>query len=254
MAKVEKRDIRSKFEKDVYPAELSIQNRNHIIDVEHTIIRDHIKKAYDAGTLIDVGGNWGVVVSGFPPQRLDQAVIVDLAREPLRIGKSSIPNIQYVQADGSRVPFGDDVADLVVSSSTIQYMEQDREFLRELNRVLKPDGSLVLSAPSKNHLKNAAMSYLMWRSDDPLFAFQEEADPDDDLLGYVHQTGYTRDELDELLATAGFELTRSDYILHRSLGRSRSFDQVKFANRVLGPQPVNRLLSGTVVLTATPNG
>ncbi len=44
MAEVERGDIRSKFEKDVYPATITIRNRNHIIDVEQTIIRNHIKK------------------------------------------------------------------------------------------------------------------------------------------------------------------------------------------------------------------
>lgn len=254
MAGIERRDIRRKFETDVYPATISIQNRNHTIDVEHAIIRDHIQRVYDGGTLLDIGGNWGVVLSGFPPQELDEAVVIDIAREPLRIGNSSIPGIQYVQADGSRIPFDDDVADLIVCSSTIQYIDDDQAFLREVSRLLKPGGSLVLGAPSKNYLKNSAYSYLMWRSPDPIFAFQDGADLADRLRGYIHHTGYTRGELTERLATAGLEIEKTDHILHRSLGQSLSFNQVRFVNKMLGPQPVNRLLGGTVVLTATLNG
>lgn len=87
-----------------------------------------------------------------------------------------------------------------------------------------------------------------------MFAFQEEAGPDDDLVGCIHHTGYSRDELNERLATVGFEIERTDHVLHRSFGQSRSFEQVRVANKILGLQPVNRLLSGTVVLTATLNG
>lgn len=58
MTGVEKRDIRSKFEEDVYPAEITRRNRNHVIDLEHAVIRDHIQKAYDGGTLLDIGGEW----------------------------------------------------------------------------------------------------------------------------------------------------------------------------------------------------
>lgn len=52
------------------------------------------------------------------------------------------------QADGTVLPFADCTFDLVTSFETIEHVVDDDGFVRELRRVLKADGELILSTPN----------------------------------------------------------------------------------------------------------
>jgi ubiquinone/menaquinone biosynthesis C-methylase UbiE len=70
---------------------------------------------------------------------------VDYARE--RFGKNN--KASFVCADAIRLPFVDNIFDVVVSFETIEHMRQYRKFLAECRRVLKEDGLLVCSTPNR---------------------------------------------------------------------------------------------------------
>lgn len=57
-------------------------------------------------------------------------------------------NIIYKVGDGVKIPLEDDMVDVVVSLETIEHIEDYEQFMREVKRVLKPDGLLVLSTPN----------------------------------------------------------------------------------------------------------
>lgn len=60
-------------------------------------------------------------------------------------------NLEYIQGDITKLPFDDGMMDVVVSYETIEHVDGDmqRKFLREIKRVLKPDGILIMSTPNK---------------------------------------------------------------------------------------------------------
>ncbi|KAJ1132219.1 hypothetical protein NDU88_010546 [Pleurodeles waltl] len=53
------------------------------------------------------------------------------------------PNVSYVVAPAEKIPFEDGSVDLITASVAAHWFEVD-EFLREVNRVLKPNGCLAL--------------------------------------------------------------------------------------------------------------
>lgn len=53
-----------------------------------------------------------------------------------------------VLGDGLALPFGDGSLDVAVSFETIEHLHERNSFLGELQRVLKPGGTLVLSTPN----------------------------------------------------------------------------------------------------------
>lgn len=57
------------------------------------------------------------------------------------------PNLGFLTMDCEALAFKDESFDAVVSFETIEHLDDDREFLREVTRVLTPDGYLVLSTP-----------------------------------------------------------------------------------------------------------
>jgi SAM-dependent methyltransferase len=56
--------------------------------------------------------------------------------------------IRFVAADGTRLPFANASFDAVVSFETLEHIAQGEDFVRELRRVLRPGGTLLLSTPN----------------------------------------------------------------------------------------------------------
>lgn len=88
---------------------------------------------------------------------------------------------RFTQASGTQLPVDDASFDLCVSLETIEHIDDDRAFVRELRRALKPGGMLILSTPNRT-LTNPGRP-ITARPYNPF-----------------HLREYSRDELDELLA------------------------------------------------------
>ncbi len=86
--------------------------------------------------------------------------------------------VEYQQIDATRLPFPDAAFDVVVSLETIEHLDDQERFLREVIRVLRPPGTLVLSTPNRDVVSRG--------SDVPLWPFHTRefrARELDDLLG-----------------------------------------------------------------------
>ncbi|MBX6771940.1 MAG: class I SAM-dependent methyltransferase [Chloroflexi bacterium] len=57
--------------------------------------------------------------------------------------------LSLVAASGLALPFGDHTFQAIVSLETIEHLDDDQGFLREVVRVLHPDGTCILSTPDK---------------------------------------------------------------------------------------------------------
>ncbi|MGC2448488.1 MAG: class I SAM-dependent methyltransferase, partial [Candidatus Sulfotelmatobacter sp.] len=53
-----------------------------------------------------------------------------------------------VMARGEEIPFAGDLFDVVICTQVLEYVPEPEVFLREIRRVLKPGGFLLLSAPA----------------------------------------------------------------------------------------------------------
>ncbi len=59
-------------------------------------------------------------------------------------------NLCFVQGDARRLPLADRSIDTVVSFETIEHFDRQADFLREIQRVLRPEGSLIVSTPDRD--------------------------------------------------------------------------------------------------------
>jgi 2-polyprenyl-3-methyl-5-hydroxy-6-metoxy-1,4-benzoquinol methylase len=61
------------------------------------------------------------------------------------------PDAQFLAAnlDIDRIPVGDDTADAAVALETIEHLENPRRLVRELTRIAKPGGTIVVSTPNQ---------------------------------------------------------------------------------------------------------
>jgi len=91
--------------------------------------------------------------------------------------------LSFAMADGQALPFSDSCFDACVSMGTLSHVERPSAFIKELSRVLRPRGVLVLSSPNR----------LVTNPGKPVHARP---------LNPYHFTEFTHDELRNLLGDA----------------------------------------------------
>lgn len=75
---------------------------------------------------------------------------VDVDKPAIEYSKQNYKrrNLQFLVGDGQKIPVKDDSIDVVVSFETIEHIKNYKQFLTEIKRVLKADGTLVISTPN----------------------------------------------------------------------------------------------------------
>lgn len=78
-------------------------------------------------------------------------VDADAAREALR--ECGSDKARVLLGDGTNLPFNDESFDVVTSFETLEHLHERSLFLSELKRVIRSDGTLLLSTPNANYTK-----------------------------------------------------------------------------------------------------
>jgi len=94
------------------------------------------------------------------------AVVVpcDFSLGMLRVGKRNRPHLAFTAGDGTRLPFADDTFDAVTISFGLRNIVDPDAGLREMLRVTRPGGRLVVcefSHPTNGPFRTVYMEYLM---------------------------------------------------------------------------------------------
>jgi dolichol-phosphate mannosyltransferase len=149
--------------------------------------------AGDVAFHLDVGCGSSRIIQSNP-----EAVGFDIELPKLRFLRRTNRNL--VRGSCFRLPFADHSFSSVVNSQLIEHVPYDRGLFLELNRVLKPGGTLVIGTPDYGRV--------VWRIIEWLYKL---------LLPYAygddHITHYTRYRLTEELADTGFATLRYRYVL-----------------------------------------
>jgi len=97
------------------------------------------------GILIDVGCGAGNLWS-YLRSRFDKYVGVDVVRYD---GLPEQAEFHSIDLDTGRVPLPDAAGDVVVAVETIEHLENPRAFVRELTRLARPGGWVVVTTPNQ---------------------------------------------------------------------------------------------------------
>ena len=100
------------------------------------------------GYLLDAGGGTGRVAS-FMCESIDHVVICDLSRPMLQQSRIK-SGLLAVQSHTEKLPFPDESFERVLVVDALHHFCDQREALRELLRVLKRGGRLVIEEPDIN--------------------------------------------------------------------------------------------------------
>ena len=130
------------------------------------------------GRVLDVGSADGPSASWF---RGRAATTAALDVDPRGLGEDG------VCGSATSLPFADGVFDAVAAFDVVEHCEPESLALREMRRVLRPDGVLVLSVPAYQWA---------WTDHD---------------VANGHHRRYTRERIEDAVTAAGFTVTRSTY-------------------------------------------
>jgi SAM-dependent methyltransferase len=101
--------------------------------------------ASGASRMLDVGCGTGAVAVDF--ERYGRVFVCDRSREALAFARSRGVR-DPVACDATHIPFADRSFDLVLAFDVIEHVEDDREMLCELKRVLRPGGAVAIHVPA----------------------------------------------------------------------------------------------------------
>ncbi|MFN8195624.1 MAG: demethylmenaquinone methyltransferase [Nocardioidaceae bacterium] len=88
----------------------------------------------------------------------------DFSLGMLRVGKRARPELPFTAGDGTRLPFADDTFDAVTISFGLRNIVDPVAGLREMRRVTRPGGRLVVcefSHPTNKPFRTVYLEYLM---------------------------------------------------------------------------------------------
>ena len=151
----------------------------------------------------------------------------DFSLGMLQVGRRRVPDLPFVAGDALRLPFGDGSFDAVTISFGLRNTVDPEAALREMRRVTRPGGRVVVcefSHPVLSPLRTAYTEYLMRAL--PAVARKVASEPDayvylaESIRAWPDQPGLAR-----VIATAGWSevawmnLTGGIVALHRGVNR-----------------------------------
>ncbi len=128
--------------------------------------RNEVVRAVDPAygeTVLDLAAGTGTSSQPFA-DRGATVVPCDFSLGMLEVGKAARPALPFTAGDGTRLPFGDATFDAVTISFGLRNVVDPSAGLREMARVTKPGGRLVVcefSSPTWRPFRTAYIEYLM---------------------------------------------------------------------------------------------
>jgi len=152
---------------------------------------------------------------------------IDASSTMIELAKKKYPHerVAYINADGKSLPLPDYSFDIVFANFVIQHFKESHRPIKEIHRVLKDDGYLLLALPiykiRKSELVNTEISIILGSSiGKPVI---------------VHNFIKTKNEIDSELVEAGFtikefkEISEPEAIIDSSYPHTNEIESVKAA-------------------------
>lgn len=166
-----------------------------IYDTVEQVLARHIA----SGVLADVGCGTGQLWQRLRG-RFGRGIGVDALRFP---GLPDEIDFRPADLDSAPLPIADDEADAVAAVETIEHLENPRAFLRELTRITRPGGVIVVTTP--NQL--SALSLMTLVTKGQFSAFQDNTYPS-------HRTALLEVDLRRIAAECGLADVEVHYTAH----------------------------------------
>jgi len=122
-------------------------------------------EATETASLLDLGCDDGTVVLERVKDKIETPSISGLDSSPQKVALAKKKGVQAQVANLEHpFPYASDSFDLVTANQIIEHLVNIDGFLREIHRVLKPGGYLILSTENLSSWHNIAALLLGWQA------------------------------------------------------------------------------------------
>lgn len=129
-----------------YDPDITLQETRQLKNIITSGTANHFEK------ILDIGSGKGILcialsdmaqeVIGLEPDK-DAREIAELTKE--YFGKN---NIKFIDGVAQKMPFENETFDLIISTSTLEHIDGTQDTIKEIFRILKPNGYFYLNAPN----------------------------------------------------------------------------------------------------------
>ena len=155
--------------------------RNYFRDIE-------IKTVLDVGT--GGGGFIYELVQAFPGAEITG---IDPHPESLEAARENYPAFSFLKMEAEKILFEDNRFDVVSISMALHHLSKIKKGLKEMKRVAKPGGWIIINELVSDHLNEAQQVHRMYHH------FKSRIDR---MMGICHRETFTRDAILQMLKTA----------------------------------------------------
>lgn len=182
------------------------QSKGASDDAIYAMVGSLLRLRPRGGLLFDIGCGRGLLHS-YVSELVDRYVGADVVRYE---GFPQETEFHQIDLDSGRVPLADDAADIVVAVETIEHLENPRAFVRELTRLCRPGGMLIVTTPNQLSFLSKLTLVLKNRFN----AFSDSNYP-------AHITALLEVDLRRILAECGWQKVRVEFSRHGRIPGTR---------------------------------
>jgi SAM-dependent methyltransferase len=110
------------------------------------------------GKYLDIGAGHGDLIRVLSRELTLEPTACDYTGELMRVPGI---NVDVVDLNTDQLPYGDGIFDLITCTEVIEHIEHYRHTFREIFRILKPGGTLVVTTPNVLNLRSR-IRYLLF--------------------------------------------------------------------------------------------
>ncbi len=119
-------------------------NVGHLF-LEKPAMEKLLPEKLDQKNVLCIGIGSGDEIASISSRKPQKIFGVDISEKLLEITKNKYPFVTTIKADMHELPFSEESFDLIYSSLSFHYSRDWDSLLKEINRVLSPDGVLLFS-------------------------------------------------------------------------------------------------------------
>jgi len=140
------KEYHSEYTKSALLKDYSLRSRLHFFQT-HCVTKN--------ARVLDYGCGTGAILTGLKDINKNGSYGVDVSESAIEFAKSKFADYKWKRVSiGDVLPFSDASFDVVLSSEVIEHVFDVDAYLKELHRVLKPNGILGLSCPFHGFIKD----------------------------------------------------------------------------------------------------
>ena len=126
-----------------------VGTRNVIVDV----LSRALGPAMSGARVLDVGCGTGYTLSRLP--NTVRATGIDISSTSVALARERAPHATIVQGSATALPFDDGAFDACIALDVLEHLDDDLDAARELRRVVRPGGVVLITVPALKILWHA---------------------------------------------------------------------------------------------------